>query len=119
MLVNCVGMVVLGKFEDFEVSIFERLMSINYLGSVYFSWVVIIIMKECWVGRIVFVFFQVGQLGLFGFIVYFVFKFVIRGLVEVLQMEVKLYNVYIIVVYLLDIDIFGFVEENRIKFLEI
>ncbi|XP_008978176.1 3-ketodihydrosphingosine reductase isoform X2 [Callithrix jacchus] len=118
MLVNCAGTSVSGKFEDLEVSTFERLMSINYLGSVYPSRAVITTMKERRVGRIVFVSSQAGQLGLFGFTAYSASKFAIRGLAEALQMEVKPYNVYITVAYPPDTDTPGFAEENRTKPLE-
>ncbi|XP_058133843.1 3-ketodihydrosphingosine reductase isoform X3 [Dasypus novemcinctus] len=87
MLVNCAGMSIPGKFEDLEVSSFERLMSINYLGSVYPSRAVITTMKERRVGRIVFVSSQAGQVGLFGYTAYSPSKFALRGLAEALQME--------------------------------
>lgn len=67
----------------------QRLMSVNYLGSVYPSRAVISTMKERRVGRIVFVSSQAGQLGLFGFTAYSSSKFAIRGLAEALQMEVN------------------------------
>nr|XP_035979863.1 3-ketodihydrosphingosine reductase-like [Halichoerus grypus] len=118
MLVNCAGMSLSGKFEDLEVSTFERLMSVNYLGSVYPSRAVITTMKERRVGRIVFVSSQAGQLGLFGFTAYSSSKFAIRGLAEALQMEVKPYNVYVTVAYPPDTDTPGFAEENKTKPLE-
>ncbi|XP_077633675.1 3-ketodihydrosphingosine reductase [Crocuta crocuta] len=118
MLVNCAGMALSGKFEDLEVSTFERLMSVNYLGSVYPSRAVITTMKERRVGRIVFVSSQAGQLGLFGFTAYSSSKFAIRGLAEALQMEVKPYNVYVTVAYPPDTDTPGYAEENKTKPLE-
>ncbi|XP_036058480.1 3-ketodihydrosphingosine reductase isoform X2 [Onychomys torridus] len=118
MLVNCAGMSLSGKFEELEVSSFEKLMSINYLGSVYPSRAVIATMKERRVGRIVFVSSQAGQLGLFGFTAYSSSKFAIRGLAEALQMEVKPYNVYVTVAYPPDTDTPGLAEENKMKPLE-
>ncbi|XP_048662538.1 3-ketodihydrosphingosine reductase [Marmota marmota marmota] len=118
MLVNCAGLSLSGKFEDLEVSTFEKLMSVNYLGSVYPSRAVITTMKERRVGRIVFVSSQAGQLGLFGFTAYSSSKFAIRGLAEALQMEVKPYNVYVTVAYPPDTDTPGFAEENKTKPLE-
>lgn len=67
----------------------QRLMSVNYLGSVYPSRAVIATMKERRVGRVVFVSSQAGQLGLFGYTAYSSSKFAIRGLAEALQMEVR------------------------------
>lgn len=118
MLVNCAGTSKSGKFEELEVSSFEKLMSINYLGSVYPSRAVITTMKERRVGRIVFVSSQAGQLGLFGFTAYSSSKFAIRGLAEALQMEVKPYNVYVTVAYPPDTDTPGLAEENKTKPLE-
>lgn len=67
----------------------QRLMSVNYLGSVYPSRAVITTMKERRVGRIVFLSSQAGQVGLYGFTAYSSSKFAIRGLAEALQMEVN------------------------------
>ncbi|XP_075561679.1 3-ketodihydrosphingosine reductase [Pelecanus crispus] len=118
MLVNCAGTSVTGKFEDIQVNSFERLMAVNYLGSVYPSRAVIATMKERRMGRIVFVSSQAGQLGLFGYTAYSPTKFALRGLAEALQMEVKPYNIYITVAYPPDTDTPGFAEESKTKPLE-
>ncbi|KAM4684852.1 3-ketodihydrosphingosine reductase isoform 2-T2 [Amazona ochrocephala] len=118
MLVNCAGTSVTGKFEDIEVNCFERLMAVNYLGSVYPSRSVIATMKERRMGRIVFVSSQAGQLGLFGYTAYSPTKFALRGLAEALQMEVKPYNIYVTVAYPPDTDTPGFAEESKTKPLE-
>lgn len=77
----------------------QRLMSVNYLGSVYPSRAVITTMKERRVGRIVFVSSQAGQLGLFGFTAYSSSKFAIRGLAEALQMEVNAVFTFILTAF--------------------
>ncbi|XP_077666864.1 3-ketodihydrosphingosine reductase isoform X2 [Eretmochelys imbricata] len=115
MLINCAGTSVTGKYEDLEVSCFERLMAVNYLGSVYPSRAVIATMKERRMGRIVFVSSQAGQLGLFGYTAYSPTKFALRGLAEALQMEVKPYNIYVTVAYPPDTDTPGFAEEIKTK----
>jgi 3-dehydrosphinganine reductase len=69
---------------------FQRLMDVNFLGSVYAARAVVKAMKEQKKGRIVFVSSQAGQLGLFGFTAYSASKFALRGLAEALQMEVSL-----------------------------
>uniref|UniRef100_A0A8D0L5G0 3-dehydrosphinganine reductase n=1 Tax=Sphenodon punctatus TaxID=8508 RepID=A0A8D0L5G0_SPHPU len=118
MLVNCAGTSVTGKFEDLEMNTFERLMAVNYLGSVYPTRAVIATMKERRMGRIVFVSSQAGQLGLFGYTAYSPTKFALRGLAEALQMEVKPYNIYVTVAYPPDTDTPGFAEESKTKPLE-
>lgn len=67
----------------------QRLMEVNYLGSVYPTRAVITTMKERRMGRIMFVSSQAGQIGLFGYTAYSPSKFALRGLAESLQMEVS------------------------------
>ncbi|XP_061446388.1 3-ketodihydrosphingosine reductase [Rhineura floridana] len=118
MLINCAGTSANGKFEELDISRFEQLMAINYLGSVYPTRAVVTTMKERRMGRIVFVSSQAGQVGLFGYSAYSATKFALRGLAEALQMEVKPYNIYITVAYPPDTDTPGYTEENETKTLE-
>lgn len=67
----------------------QKLMEVNYLGSVYATRAVITTMKERRMGRIMFVSSQAGQIGLFGYTAYSPSKFALRGLAESLQMEVS------------------------------
>ena len=69
-------------------SLVQKLMSVNYFGSVHATRAVIKGMKARKKGRIVFVSSQAGQLGLFGYSAYSATKFALRGLAEALQMEV-------------------------------
>ncbi|KAF7245151.1 3-ketodihydrosphingosine reductase [Varanus komodoensis] len=118
MLINCAGTSVNAKFEDLDISKFEQLMAINYLGSIYPTRAVVTTMKERRMGRIVFVSSQAGQVGVFGYTAYSATKFALRGLAEALQMEVKPYNIYITVAYPPDTDTPGYAEENKHKVLE-
>lgn len=74
----------------FSVCSWQKLMEVNYLGSVYPTRAVITTMKERRMGRIMFVSSQAGQIGLFGYTAYSPSKFALRGLAESLQMEVSL-----------------------------
>ena len=66
----------------------QKMMEVNFLGSVYPTRAVITTMKERRMGRIMFVSSQAGQIGLFGYTAYSPSKFALRGLAESLQMEV-------------------------------
>ena len=66
----------------------QRLLDVNYLGSVYVTRALIGGMKRRRHGRIVFVSSQAGQLGLYGYTAYSASKYALRGLAESLQMEV-------------------------------
>uniref|UniRef100_A0A7N6BZM4 3-dehydrosphinganine reductase n=1 Tax=Anabas testudineus TaxID=64144 RepID=A0A7N6BZM4_ANATE len=96
----------------------QKLMEVNYLGSVYPTRAVITTMKERRMGRIMFVSSQAGQVGLFGYTAYSPSKFALRGLAESLQMEIKPYNIYVTVAYPPDTDTPGLAEENKTKPLE-
>jgi 3-dehydrosphinganine reductase len=66
----------------------QRLMNVNYKGSVNVCKAIVKDMKCRGQGRIVFVSSQAGQVGIFGFTPYSPSKFALRGLAEALQMEV-------------------------------
>ncbi|XP_042725812.1 3-ketodihydrosphingosine reductase isoform X2 [Tympanuchus pallidicinctus] len=117
-VVLCISVDVSKDYEQVENVLKQRLMAVNYLGSVYPSRAVISTMKERRMGRIVFVSSQAGQLGLFGYTAYSPTKFALRGLAEALQMEVKPYNIYVTVAYPPDTDTPGFAEESKTKPLE-
>jgi len=68
--------------------VLQRLMDVNYFGSVCATKAVVEGMKQRECGRIVFVSSQAGQLGVCGFSGYSASKYALRGLAESLQMEV-------------------------------
>lgn len=60
-LINSAGVTYISSFEDSDIKEFDRVMQINYLGSVYITRVVLPDMKENRRGNIVFVSSQVAQ----------------------------------------------------------
>jgi 3-dehydrosphinganine reductase len=61
VLINCAGTSISGAFDDIPIDEFERLMRINYLGSVHATRIVLPEMKKRRSGAIVFVSSQAGQ----------------------------------------------------------
>lgn len=112
-LFNCAGISHAQKFQETDPEIFERLMKVNYLGSVYCTQAVLPGMIQRKRGRIVFVSSQAGQLGLFGYSAYSGSKFALRGMAEALQMEVKPHNVAVTISFPPDTDTPGFHLENE------
>ena len=115
VLVNSAGTATAAPFDETQPEEFERLMRINYLGSVYATKCVVQSMKERKTGRIVFVSSQAGQIGIFGFTAYSPSKCALRGLAEALQMELLPYNVYVSVSFPPDTDTPGLQKENESK----
>ena len=75
-------------------------MKINYLGSVYSSRAAVAQMKETGGGRLVFVSSLGGLIGVTGFTTYSPSKFAVRGLAEVLHMELQPHNIQVSVLFL-------------------
>ena len=104
-MVNCAGTSLSGNFEETDPAAFERLMRINYLGSVYPTRAVLPAMKKKGKGgRVVFVSSAAGQIGVFGYSAYSPSKFAIVGLGQVLRMELKAHDIYVSVAYPPDTD---------------
>lgn len=118
LLINSAGFSVAAKFEDLTIEDFQKLIKVNYIGSVYCTRAVIRGMKERKKGSIAFISSQAGQAGIFGFTAYSASKFAIRGLAEALQMEMAPYNISICVAYPPDTNTPGFEEEMKTKPLE-
>ncbi|CAG0913840.1 unnamed protein product [Notodromas monacha] len=115
MLINCAGYCFSEVFEKIPMEQFERMMSVNYLGSVYFSRAVVQKMKAEGMGSITFVSSQAGIMGLYGFTGYSASKFALRGLAESLYMELKPYGVGVTFSMPPDTDTPGLVAENVTK----
>jgi 3-dehydrosphinganine reductase len=95
--------------------LFKEMMKINYLGTVYCCKSVINSMKSRKFGRIAFVSSDCGQMGIFGYAAYCASKFALKGFAESLQMEVKPYNIQLIMSFPPDTLTPGLLVENKNK----
>ena len=76
----------------------------NLLGSVYPTLALLPSMVSRKSGAIVFISSQAGQLGLYGYSAYSATKFGLRGLAEVLHMELKPHNIHVSISFPPDTD---------------
>jgi 3-dehydrosphinganine reductase len=95
--------------------LFKEMMKINYLGTVYCCKSVINSMKSRKFGRIAFVSSDCGQMGIFGYTAYCASKFALKGFAESLHMEVKPYNIQLIMSFPPDTLTPGLLVENKNK----
>ncbi len=93
-----------GRFEDAPLEEFERVMAINYLGTVYPTRAVVPHMKAQRNGHICFVSSGAGLIGVYGYSVYSPTKFALRGLADVLRAELKQDNIRVSICYPPDTD---------------
>lgn len=114
-LINCAGIAICGKVEEFTLEEVKTMIDVNYLGTLYAIQLVVPKMKQEKQGFIVLTASQVALMGMFGYSVYSSCKFALRGLAESLDMEVKPYGVSVTLALPPDTDTPGFEIENARK----
>ena len=111
------GTSIAGEARELPASEFERMMRVNYLGSVYP--IKALLETSTFVergGRIAFVSSQAGQVAIWGYSAYGASKYALRGFAEALSMELGPSQDHIVsVCYPPDTDTPGFKEEERTK----
>ena len=104
LLVTVAGVTRPGYFQDLPDDEFEREMRVNYLGTLYAVRAVVPTMIERRQGTIVAVSSAAGLLGVFGYSAYGPTKYAVRGLCEVLRVELKPYGIHVGCVIPSDVD---------------
>jgi 3-dehydrosphinganine reductase len=104
-----------GKLHEVPVKMYENMININYLGSLYTAMAVVPMMKEQRSGRLMFVSSLAGLTSVIGFAGYTSSKFAVRGLAQVLQMELKPFNIYTSLVNPPDVETPMLADEMQYK----
>ncbi|KAJ8918734.1 hypothetical protein NQ315_015054 [Exocentrus adspersus] len=115
MLINCAGMAICGRVEDFTEQDIKTLIEVNFLGTLYPIKAIVPKFKQRREGIIVLTGSQVSLVGMYGYSVYSSSKFALRGLAESLIMEVKPYNISVTLALPPDTNTPGFENENKTK----
>jgi 3-dehydrosphinganine reductase len=118
LLITSAGIVHPGYFSEIPLEIFERIMAVNYFGSLYSVKAVLPAMVERQQGHIVLLSSGAGLIGIYGYSAYCPSKFALRGLGESLRGELKPKGIKLSVVYPPDTDTPQLAAENKIKPLE-
>ena len=104
ILINCAGIAYPGEFTDLKPEIFEEVMRINYLGTVYLTKLVVPGMVERRSGYIVNISSLAALIGIFGYTAYAPSKYAVRGFSRCLRSELKAYGIDVSVVLPPDTD---------------
>jgi 3-dehydrosphinganine reductase len=115
VLINNAGYAIPGHFQDLPLSLFDELMSTNFMGAVYLTKVFVPGMVQRGSGHVVFVSSLVGLMGVFGYTAYAPSKFALRGFAESLRCELKPHGVVVSVCYPPDTDTPGHAVEDQTK----
>ena len=87
-----------GLFLDQDLSVFETHMHVNYMGALYFAKSVAPAMKSNG-GHLVFVSSGAAFFGIYGYAAYAPPKFAMRGLAEVLRVELAPHDITVTLAY--------------------
>lgn len=115
-LVCCAGYVQPGYFLEQDVSIFKRMVDVNYLGSVHVVKAALpaMVASPAPGRRIVLVASAFSLISCIGVAQYAASKYALRGLAEALRNELKMFDIGISVFYAGNIDTPCFEEEQRL-----
>lgn len=88
-----------GYFAELSAEIFERAMTVNYLGTVYVLRSALPSMRARGRGQIVLISSGAALMGIFGYASYGPSKFAVRGLAETLRAELRSDNIGVSIAY--------------------
>ncbi len=117
-LINSAGIAHPGYFEDLPAEIFQRQITVNYLGTVFTTQAVIHGMIRRGSGTIVNISSIAGFMGLFGYSAYGPSKYAVRGFSDCIRAELKSKGIKVCLVYPPDTDTPQLAYENQFKPLE-
>lgn len=104
VVVNSAGVVRPGYFQDLDLAVFHDMMDVNYFGALHVIQAVAPGMMQRRSGHIVNISSGAAVLPTFGYSAYTASKYALRGLSDVLRLEMKPYGIHISVVYPPDVD---------------
>jgi 3-dehydrosphinganine reductase len=107
------GIAVPGEFLTQSLDAHEAQMSVNYMGALYFAKAVTPAMTPG--GKLVFVSSGAAFFGVYGYSAYAPSKFAMRGLAEVLRVELAPRGIHVTLAYPPDTDTPMLEAENRVK----
>ena len=115
IIINNAGITHPSYIEKIPIEIFEQLMQVNYLGTVYMTQAALPAMLERGSGHIVNVSSTAGFIGAFGFGAYGPTKFAVRGYSDILRSEMKYRGIRVSIVFPPDTDTPMMAAENKYK----
>jgi 3-dehydrosphinganine reductase len=101
---NSAGITQPGYIQELSLEVFERLMRVNYFGTVYVTTAVLPAMLKRGSGHIINISSMAGYLGVFGYSAYGASKYAVSGFSEVLRAEMKPHGIRVSVAFPPDTD---------------
>ena len=115
VLINSAGISQPGYVQELAPEVFEHLMQVNYLGTVYVTAAVLPAMMKRGSGHIINLSSMAGVVGVFGYSAYGATKFAVAGYSEVLRAEMKPHGIRVSVAFPPDTDTAELAYEEPFK----
>ncbi|HEX8972851.1 SDR family oxidoreductase [Oryzihumus sp.] len=115
VLLTSAGIAHPGYFERLDGEVFRRTMEVDYFGTLHAIRAVVPAMLERRRGSVVGISSTAGLIGVFGYTAYSPPKFAVRGLLEVLRVELRPAGIHVGCVCPPDTDTPQLAYENRFK----
>jgi 3-dehydrosphinganine reductase len=112
---NSAGITQPGYIQELSLDVFERLMRVNYFGTVYMTAAVLPAMLKRGSGHIINISSIAGYLGVFGYSAYGASKYAVTGYSEVLRAEMKPHGIRVSVAFPPDTDTAQLAYEEPFK----
>ncbi|SEO57794.1 3-dehydrosphinganine reductase [Salinihabitans flavidus] len=109
------GLATPGLFTEQPVELHEDHMAINYFGSLFFAHALTGPMRDAGGGKIAFISSGAAFFGIYGYSAYAPSKFAVRGLAEVLHIELKQHGIGVTLCYPPDTDTPQLAQEMHTK----
>ena len=104
ILLTSAGIARPGYFHEIPVEVFERHMEVNYFGTLWCIRAVVPSMMARRRGTIAAISSSAGVISVFGYSAYGPSKFAVRGLTDVLRIELKPHGIHVVCIYPSDVD---------------
>lgn len=104
ILITSAGIARPGYFQEIPIEVFERHMEVNYFGTLYCIRAVVPSMMARRRGVIAAISSSAGLMSVFGYSAYGPSKFAVRGLCDVLRIEMKPHGIHVACIYPSDVD---------------
>jgi len=104
VLITSAGIARPGYFHEIPVEVFERHMEVNYLGTLWCIRAVVPSMMARRRGTIAAISSSAGLISIFGYTAYGASKYAVRGLCDVLRIELKPHGIHVACIYPSDVD---------------
>jgi 3-dehydrosphinganine reductase len=104
LLITSAGIARPGYFHEIPIEVFERHMEVDYFGTLYCTRAVVPSMMARRRGTFAAISSSAGLISVFGYTAYAASRYAVRGLCDILRIELKPHGIHVACIYPSDVD---------------